>query len=39
MSNKITCACGISYRAKDKSRHEKSKHHLNYNVNPVEETI
>ena len=41
MNNKITCECGVSYRAKDKSRHEKSKGHLKFisppNPEPVED--
>jgi len=30
MSNKITCICGVNYRASDKKRHENSKGHLKF---------
>ena len=37
MNNKITCDCGVSYRAKDKSRHEKSKGHINFINKPTDD--
>jgi hypothetical protein len=41
MNNKITCACGVSYRASDKKRHENTKGHLKFisptNPEPVED--